>query len=647
LAGMKKKNILETFLYSAVGVAAMFIIVAAVYLICGVVRARVDLTQEKLYTLSAGTKKILAKLDTPVEIRFYASQHVKEMPVLLKTYAQRVEDFLNEYRKAAPGKIIIKKLDPEPDSDAEESATFDGVQGQLVSLGEKVYLGLAISQLDAKVAIPFLSPERERLLEYDLTRAISAVTTTTKPVIGVMSPLPVFGQPSNPFMARMGQSGQEPWIFVSELKRDFDVRQVEMTAAEIPGEINVLLVVHPKEITEAAQYAIDQFVLRGGKLIAFVDPFMIVDQSAQQNPMMPNMPAPSSLDKLFKAWGIQFENTKVIADMNFAKEISLQRGAPPQLQPCFLFLDTKGINTDDPLTSQIDSLWMPFAGVFKGTPAEGLTETVLLKTSTQSQPVDGFMAQLSGANVVKDFQASGTSLPLAVRLKGKFKTAFPEGKPKAAADEKKEEKKDEKKEEKPAADNSLKESKGENMVLLVGDADMLFDQFLVRIQEVFGQRILIPQRNSNLSLVQNMVEQMAGDSNLIAIRSRATMSRPFTVVQEMQAKAEQGYQSKIKELEKSLSDTQSRLTELQRQRGNEETGQKFILSAEQQNEIKNFQKKEAEVKRELKDVRKNLRRDIDSLETRLKWANIGAMPLLVTLSGIALALFKRKRTAAK
>lgn len=640
-----QKKQIETFLFSAAGVAVMFLIVVAIYVIAGAFKTRFDLTQEKLYTLSPGTKAILQKLDTPVEIRFYCTQDAKEMPVPLKTYAERVEDLLNEYQKNARGKIQLKKLDPKPDSDAEDSANLDGVEGVVLGgLGaDKIYLGVAINQLDAKVALPFLSPERERLLEYDISRAISRVTSPTKPVVGVMSPLPMFGE-MNPMMMRMGQQQrQDPWVLISELKRDFDVRQVEMTVEEIPAEIQVLAVVHPKGITDKAQYAIDQFVLRGGKLVAFLDPYSLVDSRNQppgMNPLQAAQVPGSTMDKLLKAWGLGFDNNKVVADMNYVTRIN--RGNRPEPAPAVLSLTQEALDRNDVVTSEVDNALIPFAGVFTGTPAEGLKETILVKTSSRSQLIDRFMAEFSGEQTVKDFAASGKEQAVAVRLTGKFKTAFPDGKPKDAPENKDEAKKDDAKKDAPA-EAGLKESKSDGVVILVGDSDFIFDQFAVQVQEFFGQRIVQP-RNGNLNLGQNMVEQLAGDSNLIAVRSRATMNRPFTRVRKMQAEAEERYQAKIKGLETSLNDAQTRLNELQK---NKDTGQRFILSPAQQDEIKNFQKKQAEVKKELKEVRKNLRQDIDSLENRLKWVNIAGMPLLVAVSGVSLALIKKKKTAAK
>ncbi|MEK7706881.1 MAG: Gldg family protein, partial [Verrucomicrobiota bacterium] len=636
------KKSLETILYSTAGVVAMALILVAVNVITGAVRQRVDLTKEKAYTLSDGTRAILAKLDTPVKIRFYCSQTAATTPetVFLKSYARKVEDLLVEYRQAGKGKIVLEKYDPQPDSDAEDSARLDGVEGVPIQSGERFYLGLAVSLLDSKEAIPFLAPNEERLLEYKISRCLSRVMQPDKPVVGVMSPMPVFGMPSNPMMMQMGQRGQEPWALITELQNDFAVRRVEMTTDKIDDEIKVLLVIHPKEITDAAQYAIDQFILRGGKLIAFLDATSLVD-SQQQNPMMGRMPGGgSSLEKLLKAWGVQFENSKVVADMTYKMDVG-GGGEPSSERPTWLALTPEGIHTNDIITSQIDNVWYFSGGSFSGTPVAGLKETVLLKSTTDSQLVDGFMANLSGESVMKDFKPSGKEYALAIRLTGKFKTAFPDGKPAEKKDEdqkegdKKEEKADEKK-----PDNSLKESKEDSAIILVGDSDMIYDNFTIRkMQSPFGTMAMA--MNGNLSLAQNAVEQLSGDNNLIAVRSRATLNRPFTVVKKMQAEAEARFRGKVKELEDSLADTQRRLTELQQ---NKEKGQRFILSPEQQAELEKFQKTEAQMRRDLKKVQKDLRREIDSLETRIKWFNIAAVPLAVMLCGIILAAYKRKLT---
>ena len=636
---MKQKKS-ETLFYSAIGVGAMLLIVIAVNLIATVLKSRLDLTQGKIYTLSDGTKNILKKLDSPVEIRFYYSSKEARMPSQLKTYAQRVEDLLNEFRQASHGNIEIKKYDPEPDSDAEDLANLDGVEGKMLPTGEKIYLGLAVSLDPQKAALPFLPLDREKLLEYDISRAISQVFSTNRSVIGVMTPLPILGAAMNPMMMRMGQQGQDPWAFITELKRDFEVKTVPMEAEKIDDDIKVLLVVHPKEIKDSAQYAIDQFVMRGGKLIACLDPMSLADQQKSQNPMMPAMPGgASNLDKLLKAWGVTFEATKVAADMNYARKLQT-RGNQTEIVPTLLFLTGEGINKDDVVTSQTDEVLFVFPGVFTGTPAAGLKQTVLLKTSKQSQLVEPFLASMSPSKIVDEFKASDSQYSLAVRLEGKFKTAYPDGKPEApkTGDEKKDEAKPEDK-----AKDTLKETKGDNAVLLIGDTDWLSDQFSVQIQNFFGQKIIQP-RNSNLALVQNVVEQFSGDQNLIGVRSRATLNRPFTVVQKMQAEANARYQAEIAKLQKEVEEVNQKVNELQ---GKKEAGQRFVLSKEQQEEIEKFKQKRADANKKLKSVRRSLQVDIDSLQNRLKWTNILAVPLAVVVIGLVLAGVRKNKTRAQ
>ena len=449
-----------------------------------------------------------------------------------------------------------------------------------------------------------------------------------------MSPLPVYGAQANPMMMRMGQQGaQQPWALVRELRNDFTVKSIAMDVDQIEEDIKVLVVIHPREITDKALYAIDQFVLRGGKLLTFLDPLPIID-SREQNQMLGNIPnAGSSMEKLIKAWGLSFDTSKVVADVNYMMQLGGRNGQPQQA-PAFLSVTPEGINENEIVTSQIDNIWLPFAGAITGTPAEGLTKTVLLKSTKQSQLVDGFMANLSGENVLKEFKPSDTEYALAVRLTGKFKTAFPNGAPedKSAGDT-----------NAPVKPAGLSVSAQTNIVFIVGDADMLFDNFTLRqIQSPFGNMAMA--MNGNLNLAQNIIEQMAGDDSLISVRSRAVQNRPFTVVKKMQAEAESNYRNKIKELEDSLAETQRQLNELQQKK---EKGQRFILSPEQQAAVEDFRKKEADVKVKLKAERKRLRQDIDSLENRLKWFNIAAMPVLVSLSGLSLAFYKRKRTAAK
>ncbi|HEX4266171.1 MAG TPA: Gldg family protein [Verrucomicrobiae bacterium] len=637
---MQKKSF-ETILYSIAGVIIMAAILIGFNVLTSAVHDRVDLTREKAYTLSDGTKAILGKLDAPVKIRFYCTQADNATPlaVFLKSYSKKVEDLLEEYRQAGHGKVVIQKIDPQPDSDAEDSARLDGIDAQNLPDGERFYLGVAVSQgLDSKQAIPFLSPDRERQLEYDISRAITRAVTPDKPIIGVMSPLPVFGAEANPMMQQMGQPGgqQPPWELVTELQNDFTVKRVAMDAAGIDDDIKVLIVIHPRDISDAAQYALDQFVMRGGKLIAFLDASSQMDNH-NQNPMMGQMPGSgSSLDKLLKAWGLQFDTSKVVADRNFTMNLG-EEGDTTQQHPVWLALTPEGINSNDIATAELDNVWYFSGGAFTGTPTAGLNETVLLHSTTDSQLVDGMLANLSGENILKDFKPSGVEYTLAVRLTGKFKTAFPDGRPV----EKKDDAKDKTAEKKP--DASLKESKDNNTVVLVGDSDMIYDGFaLRRVNTPFGN--MASAMNGNLNFAQNLVEQLSGDNNLIAVRSRAVLEHPFTRVKKIEAAAQARFMDKIKELQDSRDKANARLNELQQQKSQ---NQRFILSPEQQAEIDNLKKTEAKISTDLRTVQKDLRRDVVSLQHRMEWINIAAMPLAVTLAGIGLAVFKRKRTSAK
>ena len=621
----------EVLWYSAGGVIALLVILIAANFLTSAFNARVDLTEGDVYTLSPGTKAILARLEAPVRIRFYYTQGSNAVPVGLKTFAQRVEDLLAEYRAAAKGKVLIERLNPEPDSDAEDAAALDNVEGQLTNTGEKFYLGLSISFLDQKAAIPVLAPDRERLLEYDITRAIAQVTATKKPVVGVMSALPVLGRPLNPLSK---QQPTEPWVIGSELKRLFDIRQVQLDAKKIDDDIQVLLVIHPRNVLEETEYAIDQFVLRGGKLIVFADPYAYFDQQPDlQNPFGGSQAGQSVLYNLFKAWGYELTLNQVVADLTYAS------GAGPRLLPTLLSLPAEALNQDDVVMSQVGTLLVPFGGVFKGKPAEGLTATPLAHTSKNSMLVDLIIATLSGEPSTRGFQPSGEEYPVALRLSGKFKTAFPNGKPEPLGrpDQKAAPKPDDK------AAPQLREAAAENQVVLVGDVDMLSDGAAVEVQEVFGQKLVVP-RNGNLAFAQGLVEQFSGDQNLMALRSRASFTKPLTVIRTMEAQAQQQYLGKIKQLEDSLNQTQEKLQELQK--GKPGAGTSTILTAEQQAEIDNFRKQTIQTRAELKEVRKNLRVETDRLEFWTKVVNIGLVPLLVALTGLALAYSKRRRARA-
>ena len=622
------KNSSSTLLYSIVGLVALALLLVAVNFLASRAALRADLTDGKLYTLSEGTRKILGKLDGPVKVRLYISQGDNSMPVQLKSFAQRVDDLLREFKAVAGANLVIEKYNPKPDSDEEDAAQLDGIEAQTLGTGEQFYLGLTASRLDRKESIAGINPQRERLLEYDLIRAIARVASSARPVVGVMSALPVMGAPFN----MMSRQPTEPWVLAGELKRDFDVKTVPFNAETIDPAIKALLLIHPRDISERTEYALDQFVLRGGKLIAFVDPHMHFDQ--QPNPMMPmaaGQPGQSSLPRLFKAWGVSMEGGKVLADVGYAS------GAGQRSTPTILTLNRTAMSRDDMATSQIETLLLAFSGAFEIKPVAGIKVTELMRSSPNNMFVDSIVATLSGDTALKGFVPSNKSLPLAVRMGAKFKTAFPEGMP--AAEPTKGEPK-----AAPPAVAQLKEAAAENSVVLVADADMLADGAAVEVQTIFGQRVVVPS-NGNLAFAQGLLEQGSAGDDLSTLRSRTSIFRPLTVVREMETRAQKQYFGKIKAMEDDVQQTTEKIQKLQRPSGDAKSAQ--ILTPEQQAELDRFKKRILQTRRELKDLRKDLRQDAEALQFWTKVVNIATVPVLVTLFGIGLALLGRRRAAGR
>src|SRR5918911_1756239 len=455
---MQKKY--EHLLYSAIGLVALALLLVAFNYLISRVPARADLTDGKLYTLSEGTKKVLRNLQSPVKIKLYISQG-ESVPVPLRSFAQRVEDLVREFKSVAGSNVVIERYNPRPDSEEEDAAQLDGIDAQQLVTGEQFYLGAAVSQLDRKQTLSAINPQRERLLEYDLVRAIARVGTSERPKIGLMAGLPVMGEKFNPFT----RQSSDPWVLAGELKREFDVKEVPMSAKEIDKDVNVLLLIHPRDLQPEQEYALDQFVLRGGKLIAFVDPYAYFDQ-APQMPGVPPMPSSSNLPTLFKAWGIEFDPNKVIADVVF------RSGGGARYTPTVLSLNRTAFSRDDVVTGSIETLLYAFGGAFQVKPVDGLKVTDLVHSSPNAMLVDNSMATKSGDEATKSFKPTGKSMPLALRLTGKFKTAFPEG----VKGEK----------DKPVAGTpALRESASDNSVILVADVDLLADGAAVDIQDVF------------------------------------------------------------------------------------------------------------------------------------------------------------------
>jgi ABC-type uncharacterized transport system involved in gliding motility auxiliary subunit len=620
---------------SVAGLIVLLVILVAVNVIISQMRIRKDFTSEKLYTLSDGSRKILKQLDRDVTLMFFFNSSSAEVPAPLKSFAQQVEDLLKEYEQAGGGRVVVEKYDPKPDSDAEDLAQRYGLDGQaLPQSGSMLYLGLVAVAGDRQAAIPMIDPRTEELLEYSITRMIHRVTTPKKPVVGVMSSLPVLGSTTPPF-AMPGQPRPKPepaWAAFRELSQDYEVRTVAPTAERIDDDVDALVVVHPKEVPDATLYALDQFVLRGGRLVAFVDPFCVADSGGGEAGQF-GMPSRSStLGKLFDAWGVQYEPGKVVADLQAMTPLR-GRNNTVENSPLYLSLRKPNFTESDVLTAPLNSLMLVMAGALGGQAADGLKVTPLIASSEKSALADAMMLQFDPNAFRRQFKGGQARMNLAIRLQGKFKTAFPDGKPKPPSGETN---------AVSAAESepALKEGQGEGNVILVADVDMLYNEFCGQELNFLGYKAFQPF-NDNLNLFANMVEQMAGSASLIGIRSRGQTQRPFTRVLALQAAAQEQWMEQEQNLEQKLQTTQRRMEELQRQKDDK---QRFVLSPEQEKEQAAFRKEVLNYRQELKQVRRNLREGIESLGMKIKLVNILLVPALVAAAGIGFFVARRRKT---
>jgi ABC-type uncharacterized transport system involved in gliding motility auxiliary subunit len=617
----------------AAGLAVLLVIIGAINLIIANLRLRVDLTGEKLYTLSTGSKKVLGQLANDVVLKFYFSSSSAEMPMGLKTYANQVQDLLKEYEIAGKGRVTLEAFDPKPDSDSEEWAQRYGIEPQQTSMfGQPVYFGLVAVCGDNQQVMPGFNPRTEATLEYDITRLITRVAWPEKPVIGVLSSLSVLGAPQNPMMMmqQRRQPRDEGWTAFKDLRKDYTVREIKPDAEEIEADIKALVVLHPKDLSDKTLFAIDQFVLRGGRLIVCVDPFSVADFEAnqQQNPMMMQMggggqAGPSTLGKLFTAWGVGFDTSKVVADLSCATKLNSGNGRVED-NPAFLSLAAPNMVKGDLLTAQLSQVMMPFAGAFTDLGSKEVEFTPLITSSADNAClVDQMNAQFGMSAMRAQLKPDGAKRVLAARLQGAFKTAFPNGVEGGATN---------------ATPNHL--TSGTSTVMLFADTDFLNDRFCVQVMNSLFGAVAQPI-NDNLTLFANTVEQFAGREELIGVRSRGQFNRPFVKVDELEVKAMKQWQAEEQRLEATLQETQQRLADLQKQKsgGNE----RLILSKEQQAELEQFRQAQVETRKQLKEVRKNLNREIEHLGLTLKVVNIALLPLLVIGFGLYRGIQRKKR----
>ncbi len=594
---------------------------------------RLDLTQNRLYTLSPGTKQVLAELKEPINLYFYFSRDTaaKQSPLLMP-YATRVREFLEEIAARSGGKIRLSVIDPQPFSEDEDRATEAGLQSlQVGGRGDALYFGLAgTNSTDGRSAIPSFQPDREEFLEYDVAKLVQELATPKKPVIGLMSSLPMQGQ-FNPMTGQMGDT----WPILAQIEQLFTVRTVSTDADHIDKDVDVLMVVHPKQLPQKTLYAIDQFVMRGGRMLLFVDPDSGADTSGQ-DPSNPFAGATanhsSNLEPLLSAWGIDYDAAKVVGDLGLGLEVRASPQGPPTRHIGILGLRRADMDPKDVVTASLEVINVATAGFLSAHPGAKTTFEPLLLSSTSAAPIPAqrFNAMTDPASLRDGFKPTGTRYALAARLTGPVVSAFPQGAP---ADQK------------PAAGPPiahLSKSAAPANIVVIADTDMLMDYMWVQTHEVLGQRIAQAFAN-NGDFVANLLDNLSGSGALISIRGRASFTRPFERVEALKRQADDRLRSKALELQTELQQTEAKLTELQNKRNDQNS---LMLTPEQEQELKRFTAERAQVRKQLRETERGLDIDIDRLDTWLKVINIGVAPLAVAVAGVIILALRRRRKAA-
>lgn len=594
-------------------------------------RVRLDLTENGIYTLSNGTKALLKEVKEPIRLRLYASRPLLDAVPGLKPYAAQVRETLETYVQLSGDKISLEVIDPEPFSPEEDRAAAFGLRGTPYdSTGNRGYFGLVgTNSTDDVNSVPFLAPDRERFLEYDLTRLIYDLANPEKPVVALLDGMGMTGGP---------QSNYRPWQLYEQMGQFFDVRVMGGDIDKFDDDVKALMVVHPAALSDKTQFAIDQFVLRGGPTLLFVDPLAEAKQrNAQMG--MPAEDAASNLDRLMKAWGVEMVPDRIVGDARAAMRVQAQsngRAVITQYLP-WLDLAKDAVAPDDVVTSQLEVLRLFSAGALK--PLEGATTRLqpLLQSSADSMLIEGEKLQIFSDPVVlmNEFKSSGERYTLAARVTGPAKTAFPDGAPKAADQAAAEA-------TAPAAP-PLKESAQPINVIVVTDVDMLADDAWLNIQQGTDPRLAPPVAH-NADFVVNALENLAGGAALANLRGRGLSSRPFTTVDRIRSEAEARYLATEDKLSKELEDAQQKLSSLEvKQQGDGSV----LLTAEQQQTVRDFRAQVLNLRAQLREVQHALRRDIERVETWSMVANIAAVPAIVAILALAIALWRRARRGSR
>ncbi len=596
---------------------------------------RLDVTENHLYTLSAGTRNILEAIKEPVTLRlYYSAKQFAAEPQMLN-YGKRVRDMLEEYVAASSGKLKLTVIDPEPFSEAEDEAVAFGVrQVALSASGDTGYLGVVgTNTTDDQQVLPLLSPEREDALEYEMTKMIYNLGEPKKRIIGVMAELPVIALPPNPMS---GEPAGHDWTAFTLLKELYEVRELSLTETAIPKDIDTLILVHPKTLGAATLYAIDQFVLHGGKAMVFVDPMAEHDESRPDPSNPGTVPKiDSNLEPLFARWGIKLDSSKVIGDLSSAVRVSFRSARGPQEVEYLPWLQLQGdtLNRDDFVTNELNVVNVGTAGTLSPIEGNTLTQTPLIKASAESGSIerDSVIFVRNPAGLLENFKPDNQPHVIAMRITGNAETAYPDGRPPA----------DGAKDASPDTD-FLKTSSGPINVIVVADTDILADRFWVRFSNFAGMQVPESFAN-NADFLVNSVDNLGGNDDLIGLRSRGKYARPFEVVQGIQREAEAQFREREQALQQRLDDTEKKLAEMQSTGGEKD----MLLTPEQRTEIEAFRQEQVTTRKELRAVQHELERNIERLGLSLTFINTALVPLLIAILAIVLSfLAARSRRRA-
>lgn len=599
-------------------------------------RARLDLTQGGLYTVAPGTRQVLATLPSPVTLRLFYSRRIGTEAPQFGAYAERVRALLREYVALADGKLRLEVLDPEPFSETEDRATALGLQGvPLNEGGEQVFFGLAgTNARDEERVIPFFQPDRERFLEADLTRLVFELSSPAKPVLGLMTALPLSGDPRalmlrQPALAR-------PQVAIAQLREAYELRDIPTDATVVPPEVTLLLVVHPQGLSDATQYALDQFVLRGGRLILLLDPHSEMQATRPGPDGRPPTDTASALPRLLEAWGVEAPPGEVVLDLRGAWRVRARPGDRVQAVDYLAWFSLQGdsLNRTEVATAALDQVSLASAGTLRRRAGAEGEWTPLLTSSAQSMLVPAARVGLDAdpVRLLAAFRADGQRRTLAARLRAPLATAFPDGPPVPG----------------DGLPPHRARSEGLATVVLAHDTDWLDDRFWVRVQEIMGQATATPF-SGNGALLLNLADALAGSDAMVTLRSRGESLRPFTLVEQIRRAADAQFRASEQQLTERLQATEARLRELRQgggQGGAARNAEQAVITPEQRAEIDAAREQIAATRRELRAVQLELRRDIESLETALRLLNILLVPALLVLLTLGLALWRARRRRA-